>query len=255
MPVQWQPMLALEHISKSFDGRMVLSDVSLAVPRGATCALIGSSGSGKTTLLRITLRLIALDGGAVKINDRPLTDFDSEAWADQIGYVPQDGGLFPHLTGQQNVTLVPRLRHWPRERIAMRLAELQQLVALETAVLLRYPQQMSGGQKQRVAIMRAAMMDPAVMLLDEPMAALDPLIRSTLQGELKLIFERLGKTVLIVTHDLAEAAFLAEQVTLLHAGKVVQTGRYRDLLLAPADPFVTTFINAQRALPDIAERR
>jgi osmoprotectant transport system ATP-binding protein len=245
-------MLVLEHISKAFDGRSVLSDVSLSVPRGATCALIGSSGSGKTTLLRITLRLIALDQGAVKLNDRQLTDFDAEAWADQIGYVPQDGGLFPHLTGQQNVTLVPRLRHWPRAQIEARVAELQRLVALETPVLQRYPQEMSGGQKQRVAIMRAAMMDPAVLLLDEPMAALDPLIRSSLQQELKRIFERLGKTVLIVTHDLAEAVFLAERMTLLHRGSVVQTGTYRELLLTPADPFVTSFINAQRTLPDRA---
>ena len=245
-------MLVLEHISKAFDGRTVLSDVGLSVPRGATCALIGSSGSGKTTLLRITLRLIAPDQGVVKINDQELSAFDAEAWADQIGYVPQDGGLFPHLTGQQNVTLVPRLRHWPQDRIEARLAELQQLVALETSVLQRYPQAMSGGQKQRVAIMRAAMMDPAVLLLDEPMAALDPLIRSSLQQELKRIFERLGKTVLIVTHDLAEAVFLAERVTLLHQGTVVQTGTYRELLLTPADPFVTSFINAQRTLPDRA---
>src|SRR6202035_866115 len=125
------------------------------------------------------------------------------------------------------------------------------LVALESSVLQRYPHQMSGGQKQRVAIMRAAMMDPAVMLLDEPMAALDPLIRSTLQQELKAIFQRLGKTVLIVTHDLGEAVFLAEQLTLLHEGRVIQTGTYRELLLQPADPFVSLFINAQRTLPDL----
>ena len=242
-------MLVLEHISKAFDGRTALSDVSLSIPTGATHALIGSSGSGKTTLLRITLRLIALDQGWVRLNEQPLSAFDSEAWADQIGYVPQDGGLFPHLTGRQNVTLVPRLRGWAPERIEKRLTELQYLVALETSVLQAYPQHMSGGQKQRVTIMRAAMMDPAVMLLDEPMAALDPLIRSTLQQELKSIFQRLGKTVLIVTHDLAEAVFLAEQVTLLHAGKVVQTGTYRELLRTPADPFVTSFINAQRTLP------
>jgi osmoprotectant transport system ATP-binding protein len=246
-------MLVLEHISKSFDGRAVLDDVSLTVPHGATGALIGSSGSGKTTLLRVTLRLTGLDGGTVKINDQPLSAFGPEAWADQIGYVPQDGGLFPHLTGEHNVTLVPRLRRWERERIAARVTQLQQLVALETSVLQRFPHEMSGGQKQRVAIMRAAMMDPAVMLLDEPMAALDPLLRHALQQELKGIFQRLGKTVLIVTHDLAEAVFLAERVTLLHEGKVVQTGTYRDLLLSPADPFVTSFINAQRTLPDPAE--
>jgi osmoprotectant transport system ATP-binding protein len=242
-------MLVLEHVSKTFDGRMVLSDVTLCIPTGATHALIGSSGSGKTTLLRIALRLISLDQGSVKLDDRSLTTFDSATWADRIGYVPQDGGLFPHLTGRQNVMLVPGLRGWPRERIQTRLAELQRLVALEAAVLERYPQQMSGGQKQRVAIMRAAMMDPAVMLLDEPMAALDPLLRRALQQELKSIFQRLGKTVLIVTHDLGEAAFLAEQLTLLHAGKVVQTGAYRELLHAPADPFVSAFINAQRTLP------
>ena len=159
-------MLVLEHVSKSFDGRRVLSDVSLRVPSGATHALIGSSGSGKTTLLRITLRLIGLDEGSVKLDDQALTAFDSATWADRIGYVPQDGGLFPHLTGRQNVSLVPRLRGWGRERIEARLAQLQQLVGLETAVLQGYPQQMSGGQKQRVALMRAAMLDPAVMLLD-----------------------------------------------------------------------------------------
>src|SRR5580698_6729025 len=110
-------MLVLEHISKAFDGRTVLSDVSLSLPRGATGALIGSSGSGKTTLLRITLRLIGLDQGSVKLNDQPLTSFGPEAWADQIGYVPQDGGLFPHLTGRQNVALVPGLRGWQQDRI------------------------------------------------------------------------------------------------------------------------------------------
>jgi osmoprotectant transport system ATP-binding protein len=245
-------MLVLDHICKEFDGRPVLSDVSVTVPTGGTHALIGSSGSGKTTLLRLTLRLIDFDQGTVQIDGRPLSTFGPEAWADQIGYVPQDGGLFPHLTGQQNVSLVARLRHWKPQAIQERLAQLQTLVALEPSVLQRYPHQMSGGQKQRVAIMRAAMLDPAVMLLDEPMAALDPLIRSTLQDELKEIFQRLAKTVLIVTHDLGEAAFLAEQITLLHQGRVVQSGTFSDLLLRPADAFVTSFIKAQRTLPDSA---
>lgn len=245
-------MLELEHISKAFDARQVLTDVSLCVPEGATCALIGSSGSGKTTLLRITLRLIEPDRGAVKLAGRPLAHFGPEAWADRIGYVPQDGGLFPHLTGQQNVTLVPRLRRWDPQRILARVTELRELVALDAAVLRRFPHEMSGGQMQRVAIMRAAMMDPAVMLLDEPMASLDPVIRSALQQELKAIFARLGKTVVIVTHDLAEAAFLAERITLLHGGRVLQTGSYAELLCRPADPFVTSFISAQRTLPDVA---
>jgi osmoprotectant transport system ATP-binding protein len=246
-------MLELEHIYKAFEGRTVLSDVSLSVPAGVTHALIGSSGSGKTTLLRLTLGLIPFDKGYVKINDQALLSFTPTEWADRIGYVPQDGGLFPHITGKQNVSLVPGLRNWPAEKIARRVEELRALVGLDETVLERFPHEMSGGQKQRVAIMRAAMMDPPVMLLDEPMAALDPLIRRSLQRELKSIFQRLAKTVLLVTHDLGEAVYLAERITLLHEGHVVQSGTYRELLLQPADPFVTLFINAQRALPDVGE--
>jgi osmoprotectant transport system ATP-binding protein len=246
-------MLKLEHIYKSFEGRTVLSDVSLSIPEGVTHALIGSSGSGKTTLLRLTLGLIPFDTGYVKINDQALLSFTPMEWADRIGYVPQDGGLFPHITGKQNVSLVPGLRNWPTARIERRVEELRVLVDLDDTVLARFPHEMSGGQKQRVAIMRAAMMDPPVMLLDEPMAALDPLIRRSLQRELKSIFQRLGKTVLLVTHDLGEAVYLAERLTLLHEGRVVQSGTYRELLLRPADPFVSLFINAQRSLPDIGE--
>jgi osmoprotectant transport system ATP-binding protein len=246
-------MLTLQDIYKSFEGKPVLSDVNLTVPKGATHALIGSSGSGKTTLLRITLGLIPFDRGYVKINDQALLSFTPVQWADRIGYVPQDGGLFPHITGFNNVTLMSKLRGWDTEKIAGRVEELRKLVELDSAVLNRFPFELSGGQQQRVAIMRAAMMDPEVMLLDEPMAALDPLIRRSLQRELKSIFQRLGKTVLLVTHDLGEAVYLAEKITLLHEGRVVQSGSYRELLLHPAVPFVTAFINAQRSLPDATE--
>ena len=245
-------MLALQNITKVFDGRTVLSDINLMVPKGATHALIGSSGSGKTTLLRITLGLIPFEKGYVKINDQALSTFSPIQWADRIGYVPQEGGLFPHINGFDNVSLIARLRGWERPKIQARVEELRKLVGLDATMLKRFPFELSGGQQQRVAIMRAAMMDPAVMLLDEPMAALDPLIRRSLQQELKDIFHRLGKTVLLVTHDLGEAVYLAEQITLLHEGKIVQTGAYGDLLLRPADPFVTAFINAQRTLPDAA---
>jgi osmoprotectant transport system ATP-binding protein len=246
-------MLKLQNIEKSFEGKPVLSDVNLTVPQGATHALIGSSGSGKTTLLRITLGLIPFDKGYVKIDDHALLSFTPIQWADRIGYVPQDGGLFPHITGFRNVSLIATLRGWGAQKIAARVEELRKLVDLDPAVLGSFPFEMSGGQQQRVAIMRAAMMDPAVMLLDEPMAALDPLIRRSLQRELKSIFQRLGKTVLLVTHDLGEAVYLAEAITLLHEGRVVQSGTYRDLLKHPADPFVTQFINAQRTLPDAAD--
>ena len=246
-------MLTLQNIYKTFDGKPVLTDVNLIVPKGATHALIGSSGSGKTTLLRITLGLIPFDKGYVKINDQALLSFTPVEWADRIGYVPQDGGLFPHISGFENVSLIAKLRGWNKRKIQSRVEELRKLVGLDAQVLAQFPFELSGGQQQRVAIMRAAMMDPAVMLLDEPMAALDPLIRRSLQQELKSIFQRLGKTVLLVTHDLGEAVFLAEQITLLHEGKVIQTGTYRDLLKTPADLFVTAFINAQRTLPEAAE--
>ena len=245
-------MLALQNISKSFENQSALTDVNLEVPKGATHALIGSSGSGKTTLLRITLGLIPMDKGYVKINDKALSSFTPIQWADRIGYVPQDGGLFPHISGRNNVSLIAKLRGWDRARIDARIEELGKLVDLHADALGRFPAELSGGQKQRVAIMRAAMMDPDVMLLDEPMAALDPLIRRSLQQELKSIFQRLDKTVLLVTHDLGEAAYLAERITLLHDGKVVQSGTFGELLHHPADAFVTSFINAQRGVPDAA---
>ena len=248
-------MLTLQNIDKTFDGKPVLTDVNLVVPKGATHALIGSSGSGKTTLLRITLGLIPFDKGYVKINDQALLSFTPVEWADRIGYVPQDGGLFPHINGFENVSLIAKLRGWNKRKIESRVEELRKLVGLEALLLRRFPFELSGGQQQRVAIMRAAMMDPAVMLLDEPMAALDPLIRRSLQQELKSIFQRLNKTVLLVTHDLGEAVFLAEQITMLHEGRMVQTGSYGDLLLRPASPFVSQFINAQRTLPDAGDVR
>jgi osmoprotectant transport system ATP-binding protein len=246
-------MLQLQNIYKTFEGKSVLSDVNLTVPKGATHALIGSSGSGKTTLLRITLGLIPFDKGYVKINGQALLSFTQVEWADRIGYVPQDGGLFPHISGRNNVALIAGLRGWSKSKIDERVDELRKVVDLDPEILSHFPREMSGGQKQRVAIMRAAMMDPAVMLLDEPMAALDPVIRRSLQQELKSIFQRLGKTVLLVTHDLGEAVYLAEHMTMLHEGKVVQTGAYRDLLLQPANAFVSQFINAQRTLPDAGE--
>src|SRR4029077_3017025 len=189
----------------------------------------------------------------VKINDQALLSFTQVEWADRIGYVPQDGGLFPHISGMNNVALIAKLRGWRRAQIEDRVEELRKIVDLDPEILTRFPREMSGGQKQRVSIMRAAMMNPAVMLLDEPMAALDPLIRRSVQQELKSIFQRLDKTVLLVTHDLGEAVFLAEQLTMLHEGRVVQSGSYRDLLLSPASPFVNQFINAQRTLSEAGE--
>jgi osmoprotectant transport system ATP-binding protein len=244
-------MLKLEGIHKSFGGAAALNGVHLSVSGGATHALIGSSGSGKTTLLRIILGLIGPDQGTVQINEQPLSPLTSARWADQIGYVPQEGGLFPHLTARENIVLTARLRSWPVAKLRERTEELRQLVGLDSPLLERFPRELSGGQRQRAAIMRAAFLDPPVFLLDEPMGALDPLVRRALQEEFKGIFQRLHKTVVLVTHDLSEAVYLADQMTLLHEGKVVQTGTYRDFVRNPSAPFVTQFIKANRSLPEV----
>src|SRR5271154_7036405 len=149
-------MLELQNIYKTFEDRIVLIDVNLMVPKGATHALIGASGSGKTTLLRVTLGLIPFDKGYVKINDQALLSFSPVEWADRIGYVPQEGGLFPHISGYHNVSLIATLRGWPKSKIAQRVEELRHIVDLDAGILKRFPHEMSGGQKQRVAIMRAA---------------------------------------------------------------------------------------------------
>jgi osmoprotectant transport system ATP-binding protein len=244
-----QSMLELEKVSKAFKGVAVLQEVNLSVPTGHTHALIGTSGSGKTTLLRILLGLTPLDTGWVKINNRPLSEFSPKNWADQIGYVPQDGGLFPHLTIYENVTLMGQSRGLSKTKISERVEQMLPTVDLVPELLEKYPWQLSGGQKQRASIMRAIFLNPSILLLDEPMGALDPIIRQSLQIELKKVFEALKKTVLIVTHDLSEAVYLSNEMTLLHEGRVIQTGTYPEFDRAPKDPFVTQFVNAHRGLP------
>ena len=160
----------------------------------------------------------------------------------------QGGGLFPHLTARENVALVARYLGWPPARIDRRIGELATLARLDEGALGRYPGQLSGGQAQRVGLMRALVLDPEVLLLDEPLGALDPLTRADLQGDLRGAFQALGKTVVLVTHDLAEAAFFAGRLLLMRDGKVVQDGSLEQLLRAPAEPFVTHFLHAHRSL-------
>ena len=171
-----------------------------------------------------------------------------------MGYVIQEGGLFPHLTAQQNVTLVARYLNWSSDKIDHRLSQLASLVQLNPDSLSRYPAELSGGQRQRVSLMRALMLDPDVLLLDEPLGSLDPMIRFDLQNDLRKIFQQLHTTVVLVTHDLSEAAFFADHIVLLKDGKIVQRGSLRDLIDAPADPFVESFIRAQRSPLEELER-
>lgn len=241
-------MLSADRIVKSYGNQLALDSVSLTVPEGQIHVLLGSSGSGKSTLLRMILGLERADSGCIRIGDQALDSSNPAAWARMVGYMPQDGVLFPHLTAAQNITLVARTLGRPKDFLSGRIEELSKTVALDPALLSLYPRELSGGQRQRAAIMRAAFLNPRVMLLDEPMGALDPLIRFDLQHELKEIFRKLGKTVILVTHDLGEAAFLGDEITLMHQGRVIQAGSLDDLLSRPADEFVTRFFAAQRTL-------
>mgnify|MGYP006288965847 FL=1 len=240
-------MIALDGVTKRYGSEVAVRDVSLQVPAAQTTVLIGPSGSGKSTLLRLMIGLTRPDAGTVTVDGQPLTAANVRALRHRMGYVIQEGGLFPHLTGRANAALLARHLGWTEARIDDRIAELTALVQLAPDRLEQYPTELSGGQRQRVSLMRALMLDPDVLLLDEPLGALDPMIRADLQDDLRGIFRRLGKTVVFVTHDIGEAGFFGDHVTLLHDGAVEQRGRMRTLVDDPASAFVTDFIQAQRA--------
>lgn len=240
-------MLELKNVSKRYGQTTALEPIDLALEAGRTYVLLGTSGCGKSTLLKSSLGLIAIDTGSVRLNGEKLTDANVLSLRRRIGYVLQNGGLFPHLTAAANARLVTRYLGWSNDKADARMNELAALVQLPPEWLDRYPAQLSGGQRQRVGLMRALMLDPDLLLMDEPLGALDPIIRTELQADLRLIFRSLGKTVVIVTHDLHEAAYFADEILLMRAGRVVQRGTIDELLNSPADPFVTQFIGAQHA--------
>ena len=239
-------MFRLDGVTKTYAGKPVLGPVTLDLPAGRTTVLLGPSGSGKSTLLRLLIGLAAPDAGTVSFGGTPVTPATVREVSRQLGYVIQDGGLFPHMTARGNITLMARHLGWDRHRIAARVRELAALTLFPEDGLDRYPHQLSGGQRQRVGLMRALMLDPQALLLDEPLGALDPLVRADLQTDLRAVFRSVGKTVVMVTHDLAEATFFADRVVLLRDGRVVQDGTPADLWHRPADPFVTRFVQAQR---------
>jgi len=242
-------MLELREVSKRFGTHLALAGVSLQLGRGVTGALLGISGSGKSTVLRLLLGLIEPDAGEVYVSGERVGRENVRALRLRIGYVAQDGGLFAHLSAFDNVALMARHLRRPEAPLRERIAMLRELVRLPAAALARYPIELSGGERQRVSLMRALALDPDVLLLDEPLAALDPITRADLQQDLREIFRSLSKTVLLVTHDLREAAFLSEFVALMRQGAIVQQGRFSDLLHQPADDFVRRFVAAQSSLP------
>lgn len=241
-------MFALRGIGKAFGQTVVLDGIDLRIEPRTTVGLIGPSGCGKSTLLRLMNGLLEPDSGGVSFDGAPLDPSTLTQVRRRIGYVVQEGGLFAHLTAQQNVTLLGRRLGWSRTQARDRAHELADLVQLDVSLLARFPHELSGGQRQRVALMRALANDPEALLLDEPLGALDPMVRADLQDELKALFERLDKTVVLVTHDLAEAQHLASRVVLLHAGRIAQDGPHESLLRDPASDFVRRFVSAQRRL-------
>ncbi len=242
------PLVRVAGVSKRYGQRAALQPIDLEFPRGETTALIGPSGCGKSTLLRLIIGLIAPDTGAVMINDEEVTAENVQELRRRAGYVIQDGGLFPHLTARDNVLLLAKHLARPAAEMKRRLDELCTLTRFPPDGLGRYPGELSGGQRQRVSLMRALALSPELLLLDEPLGALDPLVRAALQKDLKQIFTSLKQTAILVTHDLAEAAFLADTIVLMNEGDVVQHGTLSELRDRPVSDFVTEFINAQRSV-------
>lgn len=241
-------MIALENVTHAYSDVPSVEEVTVRVEPGETVALIGPSGCGKSTLLKLAVGLVWPRRGRTVIEDQELHPENVLALRRRIGYVIQSGGLFPHLSAEDNVTLAARYLRRDRSWIEARIVELAELVQLPRETLQRFPGDLSGGQAQRVSLMRALMLDPAVLLLDEPLGALDPMVRYGLQEDLRRLFERLKKSVLLVTHDMAEAAFFSQHLVLMRAGRVVQQGSYDDLVGSPAQDFVRDFVRAQRGL-------
>ncbi|PSQ97119.1 MAG: ABC transporter ATP-binding protein [Bacteroidetes bacterium SW_9_63_38] len=240
-------MITLDGVRKEYENEVAVRTLSLQVPPQQTTVLIGPSGSGKSTLLRLMIGLITPDAGTVTVNGQPLSDANVQALRHRMGYVIQEGGLFPHLTGRDNAALMAHHFGWSQARIDARLNELTDLVQLNPDRLSQSPSELSGGQRQRVSLMRALLLDPDVLLLDEPLGALDPMVRADLQDDLRTIFRRLGKTVVFVTHDIGEAGFFGDHLVLLRDGAIEQQDPMPALVHDPASTFVTDFIDVQRA--------
>jgi osmoprotectant transport system ATP-binding protein len=241
-------MIELVGVTKRYGSHAAVDGVDLVCERGQTHVLIGPSGCGKSTLLRMIVGLVTPDTGNVRVDGVTVQADSLAAVRRRIGYMIQEGGLFPHLSARDNAAIMPRYLRWPAEKAAARVDELARLTHLTPALLARYPRQLSGGQRQRVSLMRALMLDPTVILLDEPLGDLDPMIRAELQEDLRAIFLELGKTVVLVTHDLAEAGYLGNRISLLRDGRIVQQGSLGELVDNPADAFVERFVKAQRQL-------
>ena len=248
------PAVQFAEVSASRGGRTVLRQVSLSVAAGQTVALVGRSGSGKTTLLRLVNRLLDPDSGDVFVDGLSTRAWNPVDLRRRTGYVIQDAGLFPHVTVAGNIATVPRLLEWPSARIEARVDELLTLVGLDPAVFRgRWPDQLSGGQRQRAGLARALAADPPLLLMDEPFGALDPITKGELHAEFQRVQRTLHRSVILVTHDMAEACLLADQIAVLHDGEVIACDTPANVVAAN-DVRVTSLFGELRLQPEATPR-
>lgn len=241
-------MIQTTKLSKAYGSHLVLAPLNLQFAENECTVLLGTSGSGKSTVLQLLAGLISPTTGEISIDGTRLTKQNARTIRQRIGYVLQEGGLFPHLTAEQNIRLVASNWNMEEQLFDRRYRELCALTQLSLETLQRYPAELSGGQRQRVALMRALIHQPKYLLLDEPLGALDPLTRWEMQQELKQIFLQLRSTVILVTHDIAEAAWFADRIILFQHGIVQQNGTFQELRAAPANDYVARYLQTQRAI-------
>lgn len=234
-------MIEFDGVSRAFNGKAAVKDLSLQVAKGEFCVLLGTSGSGKSTTLKMINRLVEFDSGEIRFAGESIRQLDARTLRRRMGYAIQSIGLFPHWTVRKNIATVPVLLGWSRAQIDERIAALLALLNLDAQLLNRYPHQLSGGQQQRVGVARALAADPEVLLMDEPFGALDPVTRGLLQQEMLRIHRLSGRTIVLVTHDIDEALTLADRIVLMDNGKIVQQGRPAELLTQPKNDFVRDF--------------
>jgi osmoprotectant transport system ATP-binding protein len=228
--------------------RQLLHNLNLEIQSGETLVLLGRSGSGKTTTLKLINHLLAPSAGEILVNGKSTRDWDVIQLRRGIGYVIQDVGLFPHFTIARNIGLVPRIENWPEDKIQSRTKELLHLVGLDSGIATRYPRELSGGQRQRVGVARALAADPPILLMDEPFGALDPITRAELQREFLALQQRLGKTVVFVTHDLREALLLGTRIAFMEAGRLVTVRTPSDFVQS-SEPLIAAYVNAFETSP------
>jgi osmoprotectant transport system ATP-binding protein len=254
-------VIEIAHVVKEYQDRRVVDDLSLTIEEGALCVLLGPSGCGKSTTLRMINRLIPFDAGEIRVGGEDIRRVPPDELRRRIGYAIQSTGLFPHWRVEDNIATVPRLLGWPRQRMRNRVTELLEMFRLDPETYRgKFPHQLSGGEQQRVGVARALAADPAVLLMDEPFAAVDPIVRDALQGEIARIHRATGKTIVFVTHDIDEALRLATVIAIMERGRLAQSGVPLDIVEHPANEFVREFVGREGsglkslALRTVAER-